>query len=278
MYSNMGLELRISNIFDQRSGNCIIAAIDQGLFLGPVEGTADIKGLVWYLVKGNPDAIQLSPGSAYAARESFKGKDAPRLIIRLDTTNLWRRGPTSGVREGYHTPIISVDDGLKMGADACVCFYFIGHGDDTLESENVRLIGRWTSDCKEFGIPLLVETVPIMVEDENDPELLKLVVRVAAEAGADIVSTNFSGSERTFKEVVDACPVPILLRGGPKVETVREQLEMVEIAVKAGARGVVFGRDAFLAGATPKMIQVLARIVHEKQGVREALQLLESEA
>jgi len=277
MYANMGVELRTSKIFDQRSGNSIVVAIDHGLFLGPIEGTADIKGLVWHIVKGKPDAIQLSPGSAYAARESFKGKEAPSLIVRLDATNFWRRGPISGVKEGYHTPVISVDDALKMGADACVCFYFIGHGDDTLESENLRLIGRWASDCKEFGVPLIVEAVPIMVEDENDPELLKLVVRIAAEAGGDIIKTNYTGSMRTFKEVVDACPVPILLRGGPNTETIRELLDMVESAMKAGARGVAFGRNVFQAGNPVKMVQALATIIHEKRGVKEAMQVLETE-
>ena len=50
-------------------------------------------------------------------------------------------------------------------------------------------------------------------------DVVKHAARIGAELGADIIKTNYTGSPETFKEVVDGCPVPVIIAGGPKVES-----------------------------------------------------------
>ncbi|MBI3962240.1 MAG: aldolase [Deinococcus sp.] len=274
MYSDMGREIRTSQILSPRSGNAIVIAIDHGLFMGPISGIEDIVAAVGRVAAGGADAIQLSPGSARAARDAFKGRSAPSLILRLDACNFWRTGPEIGSHEGYIAPVATPLDAVKVGAAAAVCFYFIGHGDDQMEQENLERIGEWAGECQELGIPLMVEPLPINVKNENDPQLVKLASRIACEASADLIKTNYTGDEASFRAVVEACPVPVLLRGGPRTSSLREALEMVAGAMRAGARGVVFGRNVFQAPDLGKMIAALGKIIHEHGSVDQALQLL----
>ncbi len=71
--------------------------------------------------------------------------------------------------------------------------------------------------------------------------------RAGAELGADIIKTNYTGDPDTFRHVVEGCPVPVVIAGGPKTETDLEFLQMIEGAIEAGARGVDIGRNVFQA-------------------------------
>ncbi len=47
-------------------------------------------------------------------------------------------------------------------------------------------------------------------------EYVKLAARVAAELGADIVKTVYTGDPDTFREVTEGCSVPVVVAGGSK--------------------------------------------------------------
>ena len=77
-----------------------------------------------------------------------------------------------------------------------------------------------------------------------------------------------------FRDVVNACPVPVVIAGGPKTETDQEFLEMISGAMEAGARGVAIGRNVFQHPDPIKMTRAITQIVHHKTSVEEALQTL----
>ena len=60
-----------------------------------------------------------------------------------------------------------------------------------------------------------------------DVDAVKHAARIGAELGADIIKTNYTGSPDTFKEVVNGCPVPVVMAGGPKTKTSEEFCQMV---------------------------------------------------
>ena len=64
--------------------------------------------------------------------------------------------------------------------------------------------------------------------------------------------------------MTENCPVPVLIAGGPKMDTVEETLQVVHDATRAGAAGVVFGRNIWQSGDTRGTIQTLRRIIHER--------------
>ena len=82
-------------------------------------------------------------------------------------------------------------------------------------------LGEISETCSYWGIPLLAMMYPRgqKVENEHDVELVKHAARVGSELGVDIVKTNYTGDPDSFKEVVEGALVPVVIAGGPKVDT-----------------------------------------------------------
>jgi len=76
------------------------------------------------------------------------------------------------------------------------------------------------------------------------------------------------------REVVKGCPVPVVIAGGPKMNTDRDVLEMVKGAVEAGGAGTSIGRNIFQHKNPTKMVRAIAKIVHEGYDVDEAMKEL----
>jgi DhnA family fructose-bisphosphate aldolase class Ia len=112
------------------------------------------------------------------------------------------------------------------------------------------------------------------IKSEYDVKYVKHAARVGAELGADVVKVNYTGSPETFREVTEGCPVPVVIAGGEKVETDEAVLKMVEGALKAGARGVSIGRNAFQHKEPEKIVSAIGKMVHKNISVKEALELL----
>jgi fructose-bisphosphate aldolase/2-amino-3,7-dideoxy-D-threo-hept-6-ulosonate synthase len=90
-----------------------------------------------------------------------------------------------------------------------------------------------------------------------------------------MIKTNYTGDPDSFARVVESCPVPVIIAGGPKVETDAELLQMISDAIAAGARGVAIGRNVFQHDKPTDIVRAIARIVHENTSVSEALSELE---
>ncbi|MCK5176746.1 MAG: fructose-bisphosphate aldolase, partial [Candidatus Aenigmarchaeota archaeon] len=113
------------------------------------------------------------------------------------------------------------------------------------------------------------------IKDSCDVAVVKHAVRIAAELGADIIKTNYTGSAETFREVVDgAMGVPVVIAGGAKGAELNT-LIMVEDAVRAGARGVAMGRNAFQHESPEKLVKAVCQIVHEGKTANEAIKILQ---
>ena len=75
------------------------------------------------------------------------------------------------------------------------------------------------------------------INDEYNANNVKHAARVGAELGADIVKVPYTGSVDTFAKVVEGCPVPVVIAGGPKMGSDEEIFKMVEGALAAGSGG-----------------------------------------
>ncbi len=111
-----------------------------------------------------------------------------------------------------------MEEALKIGADAVSIHVNVGAED---ESRMLSTLGEISRHCQEWGMPLLAMMYPRgrKIKDEYSAESIAHAARVGAELGADIVKTNYSGDPDSFASVVDSCPVPVVIAGGPKVET-----------------------------------------------------------
>ena len=261
--AHSGQALRASFLWNPASGRAIVVAVDHGLFMGPIPGTQDLPGLVRRLRQGGADAIQLTPGQAEHNAAAFSGRQAPALVVRLDSTNLWRQGDLKP-SPGFWTPVASPRRALQLGAHVAVCFLLYGWADDTAEAANLAQVGTWAEECADLGLPLMVEPLPILprAADENRPEFVALGVRIATEAGASLIKANYTGDVDSFREIVAGCPVPVLARGGPKAASEAAYAAQVRDVLEAGGRGLVVGRNVFQSADPERTLQELAKVVH----------------
>jgi len=112
------------------------------------------------------------------------------------------------------------------------------------------------------------------IKDEFDVNNVKHAARVGAELGADIVKVPYTGSVDSFTEVVQGCPVPVVIAGGEKMDSDEDIFKMVEGALKAGAAGLSIGRNAFQHKRPNKMVEALSKMAHEGATVQEAIKIL----
>jgi fructose-bisphosphate aldolase/2-amino-3,7-dideoxy-D-threo-hept-6-ulosonate synthase len=144
------------------------------------------------------------------------------------------------------------------------------------EGEMLTDLGMVSAACSDFEIPLLAMMYPRgpTIKNSNDVALVKHVSRIGAELGADIVKTNYTGSIESFREVVQGCPVPVVIAGGPKVNTEEDVLRMVLGSIRAGGVGVSLGRNIFQHKNPEAMAKAVGAIVHKGATVEEALREL----
>jgi DhnA family fructose-bisphosphate aldolase class Ia len=140
----------------------------------------------------------------------------------------------------------------------------------------LRQLGQVSAECLKWQMPLvaMMYTRGPKIKNEFDVNNVKHAARAGAELGADFVKVVYTGSVESFAEVVDGCPMPVVIAGGPKMGSDEEIFKMVEGALKAGAAGVSIGRNAFQHKTPDKMVHALSKMVHEGASVEQATKLL----
>lgn len=256
-----GKKRRLKRIFrdDNRTG---IVPMDHGVTVGPVSGLVNMQEIVNKLLQGGVDAVVLHRGVAKHVDTGNAG-----LIIHL--SGITRLGPDPNNK----VQVCSVEEAVRIGADAVSVHVNVGAEQ---EDKMLAKLGRVADDCDRYGVPLLAMMYPRgkKIQNQHAVDVVAHAARLGAELGADIVKTNYTGDAETFKEVVRSCYVPVIIAGGPKVETVREVLQMVHDSIKAGGAGFSIGRNVFQHENPTKMVKALSAIVHRGASVEEAFKIL----
>jgi fructose-bisphosphate aldolase/2-amino-3,7-dideoxy-D-threo-hept-6-ulosonate synthase len=156
----------------------------------------------------------------------------------------------------------------KIGADGVKVHYF----GPFRELPTIK-VTEIADECDRIGMPFLFEPVPMdKGEKDSRPEILKIAVRQAVSLGADLV--KIYGGPPVFSEATKACPVPVIMAGGPAT-TDKETLEMIRGAIDNGASGAAFGRRITEHASPRKICRAIFRIIHEDCNVEKALKELE---
>jgi class I fructose-bisphosphate aldolase len=112
------------------------------------------------------------------------------------------------------------------------------------------------------------------IEDEYDLELVRHCARVGMELGADVVKVPYTGDMDSFAKVVESVCVPVVIAGGPKLDSDRALVQMVHDSIKAGGAGLSVGRNIFQHKTPAKLVQALEKVVHEDWNVDQAMEML----
>ncbi|MFQ6050195.1 MAG: 2-amino-3,7-dideoxy-D-threo-hept-6-ulosonate synthase [Candidatus Hydrothermarchaeota archaeon] len=263
--TQIGKAIRIERIMNRETGKTIIVPMDHGVSVGPVKGLINMTETVNKVAEGGANAVVGHRGLAMYGHRKY-GRDIG-LILHLSASTKLSPDPNHKVL------VMSVEDAIKLGADAVSVHINIGAND---ESEMLKTLGYVSSKCSEWGMPLLAMMYPRgeKIGSEHDAEVVKLAARVGAELGADIIKTNYTGDIDSFKEVVKGCPAPVVIAGGEKMNTEREILQILWESIQAGGAGASIGRNVFQAKDPTKMVRAMAKIVHEGYDVDEAMKEL----
>lgn len=256
-----GKKVRLSRIM--KNGKAVIIPMDHGVSNGPIQGIFNMSETISKLEAGGATAILTHKGILRSLPET------PRTGIIVHFSASTSMSPDTN----WKVQVGNVEEAIRLGADAVSVHVNIGC---EREPEMLMKLGSISEACDQWQIPLLAMMYPRgkNVKDPFDPKTVAHVARVGAELGADIIKTNYTGSTESFIQVVEGCPVPVVIAGGPKMDSDQAVLEMVKDAMQAGAVGVSMGRNVFQHSNIRGMTKALFKIIIDGAPVKEAVKEL----
>jgi len=255
-----GMANRLAQLI-QSDGRCMFLPVDHGYFQGPTrmleEPRKTIEPLLPYA-----DALFITRG---VLRSSVDPDNAKPIILRVS-------GGTSMVgkdlaNEGITT---SIEEVLRLNAAAVGISIFVG---TDYEHESLLNLAKLVDEGEKYGIPVMAVTAVGKELEKRDARYLALCCRIAAELGARVVKTYWCEG---FEKVVQGCPVPVVMAGGPQVDTELGVFEFVYDGIQKGAVGVNLGRNIWQNDYPVAMAQAIRAIVHGNATPKEAQELYES--
>ncbi len=256
------MENRLSRLI-QKDGRALFLPIDHGYFQGPVhkleEPGKTVEPLLPYA-----DGIMLTRG---VLRSCIKPSISKPVILRVS-------GGTSIIGEDLSNEEIttSVKEAIKLNASAVSASIYVG---SKYEHQTLMSLSKLVNECEEYGIPVMAVTAVGRELEKREARYLALSCRIAAELGARVVKTYYC--RENFEKVVKGCPVPVVIAGGPKVESEFEVFSFVYDALQKGAVGVNLGRNIWQNNYPVAMIKAIRAIIHEDATPKEAQQVFEEE-
>jgi len=271
-YQSAGIRRRLKRFF-HRGGKALIFAMDHGFEHGPTDFEehwehVNPRVIIRKVVRAKIDGVMMLPGIARIVSDEVKPNVG--LMIKLTSkTNLRPKG-----EQLLQSQLAFVEDAVKLGADAIAATVYWG---SPQEDVMMRQFAEIASYAHDLGFPVVQFAYPrgpYINEKYGKKENYRVVMygaRAAAESGADMIKTYWTGSRETFAKVVDAASsVPVLLSGGAKTENPVDFLKLVWEVIEAGGSGAVVGRNIFQRENPEPFIKALLRVVHRNEDPEEA--------
>jgi len=253
-----GKKNRLSQIIKPKTGRTVMLAVDHGYFLGPTHKLEDARQTIEPLLP-YADALMLTRG---ILRTSVDPGTSVPVVLRVS-------GGTSVIGKDLSNEglTVSMEDAVRLNVAAVALSIFVG---TEHEHQTLTNLACLVDEAEPLGIPVLAVTAVGKELGKRDVRFLALSCRIAAELGASFVKTYYCDE---FEKVVESCPVPIVIAGGPKLDTELDALKMANDAIQIGAVGVDMGRNIWQSPHPIAMIKAVRAVVHEKASPEEALEV-----
>ena len=255
MPSDWGLRNRLARMIKPSTGHSVMLACDHGYFMGPTSRLEQPRNTIEPLVP-YADALAVTRG---VLRTSVDPDWDIPVVLRVS-------GGTSMLQEDLSDEGLtaSIRDAVRLNVSAVALSIFVGTAH---QKQTLLNLAKLVDDGEELGMPVMAITAVGKELEKRDARYLSLSCRIAAEIGCHIVKTYYCEG---FSRVVQGCPVPIVVAGGPKLKTERDAFELAFNALSEGALGVDMGRNIWQNQHPVGMIKAIRAIVHEHATVREA--------
>jgi putative autoinducer-2 (AI-2) aldolase len=255
-----GIQNRLNRLI-QKDGKALFLPIDHGYFQGPTRKLEKpgetIKPLIPYA-----DAIMMTRG---VLRNCIDPAIEKPIILRVSGGN-----SVVGEDLSNEEQLTSITEILRLNASAASMSIYVG---SKHEHQTLKSFSRLVDQCEDYGIPTMAVTAVGRELEKRTARYLALCCRIAAELGARVVKTYYC--EEDFDKVVDGCPVPVVMAGGPKVDTELEVFEFVYNGLQKGSIGVNLGRNIWQHQHPVAMIRAIRGLIHENLNPKEAQHLFE---
>jgi len=257
----VGKSIRLSSIFRRSTGRTVIVAMDHGGIAGPIAGIEKPAEVIRACREGGADAVLATRGVVTASHGEWDRSLS--VILRLT-------GGFTALGGRFEEELISSPEtALFFGAAGAAVTVKFGH---EREGEFMKQASLVADACDRWGLPLMIEAMAKGKDMKStDPRGIALASRAAQEIGADIVKTYYTGDPESFRGVVEGCPVPIVILGGEKLDTLAQVFSDVYHSLQAGARGIAIGRNIWQHGKTKAVVEAMVGVVHENWTVAQAL-------
>ncbi|ADT83266.1 class I fructose-bisphosphate aldolase [Thermococcus barophilus] len=271
-FQNIGIRRRLRRFF-RRDGRALIFAMDHGFEHGPEDFTevwehVNPRVILKKVIRAGVDGVMLLPGIARVSGDVLN----PNVGLMVKLTSKTNLRPKED--QFLQSPLGFVEDAIKLGADAVAATVYWG---SPYEDIMMKQFAEVASIAHDFGLPVVQFSYPrgpYINEKYGKKEDYRVVMygaRAAAEMGADMIKTYWTGSKETFAKVVDAAAgVPVLLSGGAKAKNPLEFLKVVYEVIEAGGAGAVVGRNIFQRENPEPMIKAILRVIHRNEEPEEA--------
>ncbi len=244
------------------TGHTVMLAADHGYFMGPTRRLENARATLEPLLP-HADAVAVTRG---ILRNSIPPTADIPIVLRVS-------GGVSVLKEDLSDEAIttSMDDALRLNVSAVALSVFLGAPH---EHQSLVSLAKLIDEGEASGMPVMAITAVGKELEKRDARYLALACRISAELGAHLVKTYYC---EEFEKVVEGCPVPLVVAGGPKLDSDRAVLELCRGAIEKGAAGVDMGRNIWQSDHPVAMLKAIRAIVHEKATLREALAILDAE-
>jgi len=234
-----GMSNRMAKLI-QSDGHCLFLPVDHGYFQGPTRKLEEPRKTLEPLLP-YADAIFITRG---VLRSSVDPDNAKPVILRVS-------GGTSVIgkdlaNEGITT---SMEEAIRLNVAAVGLSIFVG---TDYEHESLLNLSKLVDEGEKYGIPVMAVTAVGKELEKRDARYLALCC------------------------LVTGCPVPIVMAGGPQVDTELEVFEFVHDGLQKGAIGVNLGRNVWQNDFPVAMIKALRAIIHENATPKQARELYDS--
>lgn len=254
-----GIELRLAQLFKGKK-NLVISAVDHVVEYGDQPGLERVDAAIENCRKA--DALLLPRFMLERNWPLFAKAPAPVPVVRINWSASFYY-PLE-YREGFTTIATTVEEAVRAGAGAVICSLFLEEQDDRArETRNVEVFAEVVRQKERLGIPLVGECYVVEHKEKTAKQVhakVKRISRIMAEMGADLIKTFYTGPK--FNEVVENTPVPVFTIGADKLKSDFDVLQKAADSVAAGARGIIFGRNIFMAKNPVRLIDALNAVIN----------------
>lgn len=240
------------------NGKTVMLAIDHGYFLGPIHGLEKPENTIEKLLPFT-DSLFLTRG---ILAKSISNYTQTPMVLRVS-------GGPSVVGEDLanETIVTPIKEAIRHNALGVGVSVFIG---SKFEKQTVENLAHTVTAAHDYGLPVLAITAVAKELQKREARFLALASRICAEMGADVVKTYYCDN---FEKITSTCPVPVVIAGGPKLDTIEDVLQIAYQAMEEGAVGVDMGRNIWQSEQPVAMIKAIHGIVHNQLNMTQAVEL-----